>query len=188
MVGMEEEDILRRAMKRVRQVDLELMRAYNAPCVDCGLNTGSWCDGRVRVGIFDISCRAAHRVPTNKWMPNQGTPHCNECTWTYEICHFCRGASWATPPLKYMSTGQEKRMKFISDVKVFVEGHKVEHIFNDKYLAELSRAVPLSRLPKLELAVFEVYCAVRNMEDFERKIMERIVDINEAEGIYETPP
>ena len=62
---------------------------FDRPCVDCGRYTGSFCERE---------CLAALRVPREYWEPGQRTPHCTACERRYVFCHFCRGASWCTPP------------------------------------------------------------------------------------------
>ena len=60
------------------------------PCVDCGLQTGCYCD----------HCRAADRMPEEKWAKGQMTPLCTRCDKTWGACHFCRGLLWCVPPTK----------------------------------------------------------------------------------------
>ncbi|CAE7278367.1 unnamed protein product [Symbiodinium sp. CCMP2592] len=62
------------------------------PCVDCGLYTGSYCDGDSE------DCFAADRVPSEQWADNQRTPLCTACDRRHDMCRFCRGIPWATPP------------------------------------------------------------------------------------------
>ena len=64
----------------------ELLR--NSSCVDCGRRTGSFCD----------FCKAADRLPNQRWAANQHTPLCTVCDRAHDACHFCRGLLWATPP------------------------------------------------------------------------------------------
>ena len=59
------------------------------PCVDCGRITGSFCE---------LECSAPLRIPTEKWVDGQITPHCTICDGLYGCCHFCRGQRWAQPP------------------------------------------------------------------------------------------
>ena len=65
------------------QVDLLLRH-----CVDCGLRTGSFCDG----------CLAVTRFPDEEWVRNQHTPLCTACDRRHGMCHFCRGLIWSVPP------------------------------------------------------------------------------------------
>ena len=60
------------------------------PCVDCGLQTGRFCD----------YCRAADRMPGERWAAGQRTPLCSFCDNEHDSCHYCRGKDWATPPPK----------------------------------------------------------------------------------------
>ena len=60
----------------------------NRPCVDCGLFTGRFCD----------RCLASDRMPAEVWADGQMTPLCSNCENKHQACHFCRGASWCTPP------------------------------------------------------------------------------------------
>ena len=60
----------------------------NRPCVDCGLFTGRFCD----------YCLASDRLPDEVWAAGQMTPLCSNCENKHQACHFCRGASWCTPP------------------------------------------------------------------------------------------
>ena len=64
----------------------ELLR--NSSCVDCGRRTGSFCD----------FCKAADRLPNQRWVANQQTPLCSVCDQAHDACHFCRGLLWVTPP------------------------------------------------------------------------------------------
>ena len=57
------------------------------PCVDCGLWTGRFCD----------YCRAADRVPSERWCDGQPTPLCSQCDNKYRACHFCRRITWCQP-------------------------------------------------------------------------------------------
>ena len=59
-----------------------------AACVDCGLNTGRFCD----------HCFAKDRIPSEEWAPNQLTPLCSKCESRWDACRFCRGVSSCTPP------------------------------------------------------------------------------------------
>jgi hypothetical protein len=58
------------------------------PCVNCGLHTGSYCDG----GEYNAAgpagpggpadgppCLAAERIPTEQWRAGQRTPFCTAC-------------------------------------------------------------------------------------------------------------
>ena len=59
------------------------------PCVDCGLRTGSFCDG----------CLAVDRFPEEEWVTGQHTPLCTICDDRNDgLCHLCRGLIWAVPP------------------------------------------------------------------------------------------
>ena len=58
------------------------------PCVDCGRRTGSFCDG----------CLAADRFPDEEWALGQHTPLCTVCDRQHNLCHLCRGLTWAVPP------------------------------------------------------------------------------------------
>ena len=58
------------------------------PCVDCGLETGCFCD----------HCCAEDRLPGEEWAKGQHTPLCTKCDSTFDKCHFCRGLKWCTPP------------------------------------------------------------------------------------------
>ena len=60
------------------------------PCVDCGLRAGNLCD----------VCKAVDRVPREGWHPNQMTPLCSACDRKHDMCHFCRGQHWCTPPTR----------------------------------------------------------------------------------------
>ena len=57
------------------------------PCVDCGLNTGRFCD----------YCCAVDRIPSEQWAVGQMTPLCSTCDWAHGRCHFCRGLPWCRP-------------------------------------------------------------------------------------------
>ena len=57
-------------------------------CVDCGRHTGSYCD----------FCIAKERSPKEEWADGQHTPLCTECGRKFDMCHYCRGQKWATPP------------------------------------------------------------------------------------------
>ena len=72
------------------------------PCADCGQYTGSFCDGvplgqRHRQGPH-LVCLAAVRFPDEVWTQKQRTPLCSTCDTMWNMCHFCRGMSWARPP------------------------------------------------------------------------------------------
>ena len=58
------------------------------PCVDCGKKTGRFCD----------YCKAADRLPDERWAHGQLTPLCSDCDNEHDQCHFCRGQLWCTPP------------------------------------------------------------------------------------------
>ena len=60
------------------------------PCVDCGLVTGRFCDGK------DEACLAAERS-NGRWCEGQQTPFCSKCEEKSMFCYFCRGHPWCTP-------------------------------------------------------------------------------------------
>ena len=60
------------------------------PCVDCGLRTGCFCD----------ICLGVERLPHERWLANQHTPLCSRCDRRWDMCHFCRGLEWTTPPAR----------------------------------------------------------------------------------------
>ena len=60
------------------------------PRADCGLRTGKFCD----------FCKAKDREPREEWHPNQFTPLCTDCDRKHDMCHFCRGLHWCTPPTR----------------------------------------------------------------------------------------
>ena len=70
-------------------------KRYNFPCVDCGLNTGNFCDG-----FHDsYECWACDRVPKDFSVKNkQPTPLCPYCETLHGCCRFCRGVHGCTPP------------------------------------------------------------------------------------------
>ena len=72
--------------------------ATTYPCVDCGLNTGNFCDGVI------AECYAADRVPHDyakmKGFGRQRTPLCSYCETRFEVCRFCRGVASCTPPCR----------------------------------------------------------------------------------------
>ena len=74
------------------------------PCVDCGRLTGNYCD----------SCFAVDRLPSETWVQGQRTPLCTICDRQRDICHFCLGRSWVTPPMGYHSDGGGVSAAFIS--------------------------------------------------------------------------
>ena len=49
------------------------------PCVDCGTQTGCFCD----------YCRAQERMPDMQWGPGQATPLCTLCDGMRGACHYC---------------------------------------------------------------------------------------------------
>ena len=65
------------------------------PCVDCGLNTGNFCDG-----LEDsYDCFACDRVPKDfSVKTKQATPLCTYCETLLGCCRFCRGVHGCTPP------------------------------------------------------------------------------------------
>jgi hypothetical protein len=83
--------------------DDEMLRR---PCVDCGLITGSFCD----------YCRAADRLPHERWAAGQMTPLCSHCDRRHGCCHFCRKQHWVTPP---PSTGH--RLHGIDRLAVYLD-------------------------------------------------------------------
>ena len=74
-------------MARMDVLAMGSVEMLTRPCVDCAQWTGRFCD----------YCRAADRIPTEEWAPNQLTPLCSACDWQHERCHFCRGQKWARP-------------------------------------------------------------------------------------------
>ena len=62
-------------------------------CVDCGLVTGSFCDGRIGPCFAEDWLGSKHE----DWNDNQFTPHCSACDARYKYCHFCLGKDWAMP-------------------------------------------------------------------------------------------
>ena len=76
----------------------ERARARERACVDCGLNTGNFCDGGMSCA-YD-KCFAAERVPADyKMNGKQRTPLCSYCETLHEFCRFCRGVHSCTPPI-----------------------------------------------------------------------------------------
>ena len=79
-------------------------------CVDCGLNTGRFCD----------YCLAEDRFPKGdstgrSWAMNQQTPLCSFCDSAREACHFCLGI-WVTRPVEiYCGMSREAVMGAGSD-------------------------------------------------------------------------
>ena len=75
------------------------------PCVDCGLNTGNFCDGGMSCA-YD-KCFAAERVPADYgerecqsvMNGKLRTPLCSYCETLHEFCRFCRGVHSCTPPM-----------------------------------------------------------------------------------------
>ena len=75
------------------------------PCVDCGLLTGTFCDGDETgtLGRDGFICLARNRLPSGdavhrEWNPGQRTPLCSKCDKERGNCHFCLGTSWVQPP------------------------------------------------------------------------------------------
>jgi len=64
--------------------DFEVIRAWTAPCVDCGKPTQYCCDEHFQ------PCRAAQRMPRETWIQNQLTPLCTRCNKAWKMCRFCR--------------------------------------------------------------------------------------------------
>ena len=76
----------------------ERARACARACVDCGLNTGNFCDGGMSCA-YD-KCFAAERVPADyKMNGHQRTPLCSYCETLHKFCRFCRGVHSCTPPI-----------------------------------------------------------------------------------------
>ena len=76
----------------------ERARARARACVDCGLDTGNFCDGGMSCA-YD-KCFAAERVPADyKMNGQQRTPLCSYCETLHEFCRFCRGVHSCTPPI-----------------------------------------------------------------------------------------
>ena len=85
--------------------DRDRARGRAFPCVDCGLNTGNFCDGGMSCA-YD-KCFAAERVPAD-YGQREGqsvmngklrTPLCSYCETLHEFCRFCRGVHSCTPPM-----------------------------------------------------------------------------------------
>ena len=80
------------------------------PCVDCGLETGSYCE---TLSAFDGElgvCPAVRWMPTETWSPGQCTPFCAVCEARYGACHFCREVPSCTPP-RHQEPVQEDTME-----------------------------------------------------------------------------
>ena len=69
------------------------------PCVECGLLTGSFCDGGIQ--MHHEQCFAIWRVPSERWNFGQRTPLCTGCDKHPGFCRFCRGVHGCTPPTKF---------------------------------------------------------------------------------------
>eukprot|EP00969_Alexandrium_andersonii_P017007 744799-Alexandrium_andersonii.AAC.1 len=70
------------------------------PCVDCGLETGNFCETMSQAGHSHWqggSCLAVRRVPDEVWAPGQRAPLRTYCEALYGACHFCRGVTWRRP-------------------------------------------------------------------------------------------
>jgi len=78
-------------------------RSELRPCLDCGLVTARMCPGipndefPPNEFVF-FGCVAADRSPNELWLPNDLTPLCRACRVELNMCHFCRGEHWCTPP------------------------------------------------------------------------------------------
>ena len=72
-----------------RQGAMESCRPLYRPCVDCGKFTDSCCD---------LLCSAELNLPSEQWIRDQFTPHCEECDFMFGSCHFCRKVDLAVPP------------------------------------------------------------------------------------------
>ena len=99
------------------------------PCVDCGLNTGNFCDGGMSCA-YD-KCFAAERVPADYGERDgqsvmngkQRTPLCSYCETLHEFCRFCRGVHSCTPPMvqsHWSGVPQRKSREFTPHVAVEV--------------------------------------------------------------------
>ena len=67
------------------------LEQVNRPCVDCGLVTGGWCEGRYG------QCPANHWIPTETWRANRSSPLCSKCEEHFLWCHLCRHVTWSRP-------------------------------------------------------------------------------------------
>jgi hypothetical protein len=76
------------------------------PCVTCGLNTGSYCDGLEYHAAGPAGpggpangppCMAADRVPSEQWVAGKRTPFCTRCEAIFVKCRFCLGVFGPTP-------------------------------------------------------------------------------------------
>ena len=83
------------AMAQSQRGPLEVLavgdvKTLTRPCVDCGLITGSFCDGD--------GCFAKTRDPDSHWAPGQRTPLCTACDDKHDgLCNYCRKMAWAAP-------------------------------------------------------------------------------------------
>ena len=76
------------------------------PCVDCGLMTGSFCDGLTVNGKILDNCFAEQRFPSEVWCANQRTPFCSQCERKRPACHFCLQTPTCQPPPINVYEGQ----------------------------------------------------------------------------------
>ena len=81
-----------RPMAASRPAELEVLcfadpEVLCRPCVDCGRNTGRFCD----------YCLAAKRIPSEQWGDGQHTPLCSTCDNFHLMCRYCRGVHMARP-------------------------------------------------------------------------------------------
>ena len=79
-------------------------------CVDCGLNTGRFCD----------HCLAEVRYPKGDstgrgWAMNQPTPLCSFCDNARNACHFCLGILVTRPVEIYRGKSREEVLVGVSD-------------------------------------------------------------------------
>ena len=71
------------------------------PCVDCGRQTGNFCETLLQAGHAYWQggvCLAADWMPQEEWADGQRTPLCTSCEERYGACRFCRGVQTCTPP------------------------------------------------------------------------------------------
>ena len=107
------------------------------PCVDCGMRTGSFCDGWP---VRDC-CLAALRCPDEVWAEGQKTPYCTRCEARRgrEVCHFCRGQLWVRPPAWREGVGEISVKELIVDMPADEEAEgweKVEQTAEESVKAE----------------------------------------------------
>ena len=81
------------------------------PCVTCGRNTGSFCDGRwiPSTGLLR-PCLAARWIPMETWADGQSTPLCSECDRRDGLCRFCLALPGCTPPKHNFSGNDNSRL------------------------------------------------------------------------------